>query len=495
MHFDEASWIALERRPGETLRSALERELREAILDGSLRAGARLPSSRVLAQTIGVSRGVASDAYGALEAQGFLSIAPRAAPTVASVERAVGDTGRRAPESPPRFDFIPTTPDVTLFPRRLFATALADAVRTATAAALDYGDPAGLLELRRALADHLGLTRGVVTSPDRIVITQGTAQAVDLVLRVLRRRGIARVAVEDPSLGSQQQRVRSHGLEVVGQPVDSRGLVVDGLDGDAVIVMPAHQFPTGTVLGGDRRRQLVEWARTGGRYLIEDDYDAEFRYDRAAVRALQGLEPDRVIYLGTTSKTLAPGLRIGWIAAPSALVDDLRETKNLLDAGSPALPQLALARLLQSGEYARHVRRVRTIYRRRRDILIAELRAQLPDLRIEGVAAGLHLLVRLPADVDDIRVVEAAATRGVRVEAVSSHCIASVRNGGLVLGYGRLHESAISAAVGELARAIRLGRVASTDPTRISAKPKPMPNVNDSPRIVTPRSAATAGLT
>ena len=344
---------------------------------------------------------------------------------------------------------------MTLFPRRLFASALAEAARTATAAALDYGDPAGLPELRHALADHLGLTRGLVTSPDQIVITQGTAQAVDLVLRVLRARGAARVGVEDPSLVSQQRRVASHGLAVIGQPVDARGLVVDGLRADAAIVMPAHQFPTGTVLRGDRRRQLVQWARDGDRYLIEDDYDAEFRYDRVAVRALQGLEPARVVYLGTTSKTLAPGLRMGWIAAPAQLVDELRETKNLLDAGSPALPQLALARILRTGEYARHVRRVRTIYRRRRDVLIAALREQLPGLAVEGVAAGVHLLLRLPAGVDDTQVVEAARARGLRVEALSGHCTARPETGGLVLGYGRLHEATIPIAVGELAAVLR----------------------------------------
>jgi GntR family transcriptional regulator/MocR family aminotransferase len=456
MQFDEASWITLERRTGETLRSALERELRGAILDGSLRAGARLPSSRVLARTIGVSRGVASDAYGQLEAQGFLSIAARSSPTVAFVEPASSDPGQRTPESTPRFDLVPTTPDVTLFPRRLFATALADATRTAPDAALDYGDPAGLAELRMALADHLGLTRGVVTSPDQVLITQGTAQAVDLVLRVLRARGAARVAVEDPSLESQARRVRSHGLEVVGQPVDARGLIVEGLRGDAAIVMPAHQFPTGTVLRGDRRRELVEWAREGDRYLIEDDYDAEFRYDRQAVRALQGLEPERVIYAGTTSKTLAPGLRLGWIAAPSALVEELRSAKNLLDAGSPALVQLAFARLLRTGDHARHVRRVRAIYRRRRDVLIEQLAVQLPGLPVEGIAAGVHLLVRLPLEIDDLAVVAAAADRGLRVEALSRHSISPVPSSGLVLGYGRLHEAAIPTAVAELAAALRV---------------------------------------
>jgi GntR family transcriptional regulator/MocR family aminotransferase len=455
MECNEASWITLERRSGETLRGALERELRGAILDGSLRPGARLPSSRMLARTIGVSRGVASDAYGQLEAQGFLAIASRSSTVVAPVTQGASAPAARLTEPTPRYDFIPTTPDVTLFPRRAFAAALADAARTATAAALDYGDPAGLVELRLALADHLSLTRGVVTCPERIVITQGTAQAIDLVLRVLRARGVTRVAVEDPSLDSQQRRIRSHGLETIGQPLDGRGVIVEGMRGDAAIVMPAHQFPTGMVLGGDRRRELVEWAGVGDRFLIEDDYDAEFRYDRMAVRALQGLDPDRVIYTGTTSKTLAPGLRIGWIAAPTQLVDELRVTKNLLDAGSPALPQLALARLLRTGEYARHVRRVGTIYRRRRDVLIAALEAHLPQLPIEGVAAGLHLLVRLPPGVDDRAVVAEAAARGIRVEALSSHCIAAPETGGLVLGYGRLHESAIPDAVRELTGLLR----------------------------------------
>jgi GntR family transcriptional regulator/MocR family aminotransferase len=456
---DEASWILPTRRRGETLRSALERELRTAIVDGSLPAGARLPSSRALAETIGVSRGVTSDAYGQLESQGFVTIAPRSSPVVASVARTTGARRARAPEPAVRFDFTPTTPDVTLFPRRAFAAALADAARTASAAALDYGDPAGLDELRLALTDHLGLTRGVVTTPDRIVITQGTAQAVDLVLRVLRGRGLARVAVEDPSLESQRRRVLGHGLEVVGQPVDARGLVVDGLQGDAAIVMPAHQFPTGTVLRGDRRRALAAWAREGDRFVIEDDYDAEFRYDGQAVRALQGLEPSRVIYLGTTSKSLAPGLRLGWIAAPEELVDELRETKNLLDAGSPALPQLAFAQLLRNGRYARHVRRVRTIYRTRRDALIEALAQHLPEVGVEGVAAGVHLLARLPAGLDDQRAVADASAHGIRAEALSTHCFVPPSQGGLVLGYGRLHETAIPAAVEALAAVLRLQQV------------------------------------
>ena len=358
--------------PGRRCAARSSASCARAILDGSLRAGAQLPSSRVLAATIGVSRGVASDAYGQLEAQGFLSIAPRASPVVASVERAIGGPSRRSHVPTPRFDFIPTTPDVTLFPRRLFATALADAARTATAAALDYGDPAGLNELRQALADHLGLTRGVVTSPEQIVITQGTAQAIDLVLRVLRGRGLARGGRRGPVArepARARARARARGDRAAGgrtRPHRRRASRRCGRS--SCRRTSSRPAPCCAATGAERSSS---GRRAGDRYVIEDDYDAEFRYDRVAVRALQGLDPDRVIYVGTTSKTLAPGLRIGWIAAPPSLMEELRTTKNLLDAGSPALPQLALARLLRNGEYARHVRRVRTIYRQRRDVLIA----------------------------------------------------------------------------------------------------------------------------
>ena len=397
MQFDEASWIELERAAGSTLRGGLERALRGAILDGSLRPGASLPSSRVLASTLGVSRGVTSDAYGQLEAQGLLVVTPRSAPVVARVERLV--TARPSRPAPRRsaLRLHPHTPDVTLFPRRLFARALADATRAASSADLDYGDAAGSAGLRTALAEHLGLTRGVVADPEQILITQGTAQAIDLVLRVLRRRGLATVGVEDPSLESQQERVRQHGLEVLGNPVDRDGLIVEGLRGDALIVMPAHQFPTGTVLRGDRRRALVEWARAGDRFVIEDDYDAEFRYDRAAVRALQGLDPARVIYTGTTSKTLAPALRIGWIAAPPGSSASSARSRT---CSTPARPRCRSSRsraLLRGGEYARHVRRVRSVYRARRDALLDALARELPGLPVEGVAAGMHLLAAAAA--------------------------------------------------------------------------------------------------
>jgi GntR family transcriptional regulator/MocR family aminotransferase len=454
---DEASWVHLDRGPGETLRAALERALREAIREGALRAGVRLPSSRRLAQQAGVSRGVASDVYAQLEAQGFVAMRPRSAPVVAAVSppgRRPARAPRATPARAPRFDMTPTTPDVTLFPMRQWLAALNRGARAAPAGALDYGEAQGNLRLRETLADHLGRTRGVIADPSRIVIVQGVAQGVDLLLRLLKARGRRRVAVEDPSLDRQHERIRALGLEVVGGPVDDEGIVVNGLEAEAAIVTPAHQFPTGVVLSGGRRRALLTWARERPRLVIEDDYDAEFRYGREPVRALQGLDPERVAYLGTASKALAPALRLGWLVAPSELAEDAERMKLLLDVCSPALDQLALCHLIESGDYDRHVRRVRAVYRARRDRLSAALAGRLPGLPVEGIAAGLHVLVRLPDGVDDAAIARRAALHGVRVEPLSSYALRRRGAAGLVIGYGRVHESALQPAVAALAAAI-----------------------------------------
>jgi GntR family transcriptional regulator/MocR family aminotransferase len=454
--FDGARWLQLERRAGETLRAAVERTLREAILDGALRAGVRLPSSRVLAAELGVSRGVTTEAYGQLEAQGFLVTRTKAAPTVAHVARRPppAETAERTPKAP-RYDLIPTTPDVTLFPTRRWTSTLIDVARTAPAGSFDYGDPRGELELRDVLADHLGRTRGVVADPARIVVVQGAAQGIDLIARVLAAQGARQVAVEDPSLDSQPERFRSNGLEVVGQAVDGEGLVVEGLRADAVLVTPAHQFPTGAVLSGRRRRELLEWADRRGALIVEDDYDAEFRYDRQPVRALQGLDPSHVIHLGTSSKSLAPALRLGWLTIPSELAEEAERVKHRLDVCSPPIEQLALARFIARGDHDRQVRRARAIYRRRRDRLLGELATRLPALPVEGIAAGLHVLLRLPSEIDDHAVASSAEEESVRVVPLSTYKLAPSGSGGLVIGYGRVHEDAIEGAVDALARAIR----------------------------------------
>jgi GntR family transcriptional regulator/MocR family aminotransferase len=455
VEFDEARWLLLDRRPRETLRAAVERMLREAIVGGALRPGVPLPSSRALAAQLGVSRGVTTEAYGQLAAQGFVVNRTKAAPIVAELGPPAHAAEPRAPAPrAPRYDLTPTTPDVTLFPRRRWLSALLEAARAAPAAAYDYGDPRGERELREALADKLGRTRGVVSEPERIVVVQGAAQGIDLLARLLAARGARRIAVEDPSLDSQPKRIRGHGLEAVGQPVDSQGLLVDGLRADAVLVTPAHQFPTGAVLSGGRRRELLDWARRQRALIVEDDYDAEFRYDREPVRALQGLDPDSVAYMGTASKTLAPALRLGWVVVPAELADEAERVKHLLDNCSPALDQRALARFLVRGDHDRHVRRARTVYRRRRDRLLAALAARLPGLPVEGVAAGMHVLLCLPPGVDDRAVAAEAEDAGVRVPPLSRYALAASDRGGLVIGYGRVHEDALDPAVAALARVL-----------------------------------------
>lgn len=434
----------------------MERALRDAILEGALRAMVRLPASRVLARDLGVSRGVVSDAYEQLQAQGFLVTRARSAPVVAVVHRPpLPPSMCRDPPAPPRFDLTPTTPDVRLFPVAHWLSVARDTTRRAQTATFDYGAPQGEPLLRNRLADHLGRTRGVVADPDQIVIVQGTAQGCDLVLRLLRNRGASSVAVEDPGHTTQSRRVRAAGLRLETQAVDDAGLVLHGLSADAVLVTPAHQFPTGCVMSGERRRQLLAWSRSNGRLIIEDDYDAEFRYDREPVRALQGLGPQEVIHLGTVSKTLAPALRLGWIVVPPDLVEDTRRTKALLDDSSPVLDQLALAELIRRGDYDRHIRRARRVYRARRDRVLEALRLHLPGLTIDGAAAGMHVVLRFPAQIDDGPIAKACVAAGIAVPALSSFSLTRSDYHGLVIGYGRLHESAVDDAVRALAGVVR----------------------------------------
>jgi GntR family transcriptional regulator/MocR family aminotransferase len=456
MAIHEARLLTLDPAPGETLRAALERRLRDSIQRGALREGARLPGSRAFARDLGVSRGVVSDAYAQLEAQGFLVARSRAVPVVAGIpRRGATHTEPAARPAQARYDLTPTTPDVTLFPVSRWLAAMQHVARRSGPATFDYRDTRGELALREALADHLGRTRGVIADPAQIVVVQGTAQGVDLLLRVLRARGGSRVAVEDPSHATQPLRIRALQMEVVAQPVDAEGLTVDGLRADAVLVTPAHQFPTGCVLSGERRRRLLAWSRETGGLIVEDDYDSEFRYDREPVRALQGIAPEQVVHLGTVSKTLAPALRLGWVVVPNGLADDAERTKRLLDDFSPALDQLALAELLTRGDYDRHVRHARRIYRARRDRLLTALSTHLPELAVDGIAAGMHLVLRLPTGVDDAAVAREAGVASIRVPALSAFRIARSGPGGLVVGYGRLHEAAVEPATRALAHVIR----------------------------------------
>jgi GntR family transcriptional regulator/MocR family aminotransferase len=324
-------------------------------------------------------------------------------------------------------------------------------------AALDYGDPRGDDVLRAELAAYLVRVCGVAAAPDRVVVTGGYTQGVWLACRALAVRGARRVAVEDPSLDDSWATIRSAGLDVVGVPVDGDGARVDArLDADAFLVTPAHQFPTGVLLSPERRRALLAWAADRGRYVLEDDYDSEYAYDSPPVRTLQRLAPERVVYLGTASKTLAPALRLGWMVAPAELVAAIAAERWAIDSGGPAIAARAFARLLVTGEVDRHLRRTRREYHARRDHLVARLAERLPECRVEGASGGLHLLLRLPEGADEDSVVAALAERRIRIRGLSGYRLETraADDPALVVGYGRLNLASIDSAVEALREAV-----------------------------------------
>ncbi|HYI17739.1 MAG TPA: PLP-dependent aminotransferase family protein [Solirubrobacteraceae bacterium] len=450
-----------------TLGAQIEEQLRAAIRDGTLKPGARVPSTRDLARQLGVSRRIAVDAYAQLAAEGFLTLRQGARPHVSGA--AAGDPGPAAAHEPVpaalRYDFRPSVPDVSAFPRAAWARALRTALAGMTDAELAYSDPRGARVLREALAEYLGRVRGVVAVPGRVLVTSGYTQGLDVVLHALAARGARMLAVEDPSDPEAEWSATRAGLRSVRVAVDDEGIRVDALaasGADAVVLTPAHQHPTGVVLSSARRAQLVAWLRERGAVAIEDDYDAEYRYDRAAVGALQGLDPEHVVYAGSASKTLAPALRLGWLVLPPGLVEPVAHQKLLADRGTARIEQHALADFLARGELDRHLRRMRIRYRARRDALVAALAEELPEARVRGIAAGLHATVELTAGDDEAAILAEAARRRLGLMALGE-----VRSGDasgpatLLVGYAQLSEPGIPAAVRELAAAVRAARAAS----------------------------------
>jgi len=461
--------VSLDRAGGRGLRLQLEGELRRAIRGGRLQIGTALPPSRVLAHELGVARGVVVDAYAQLAAEGYLEARQGSGTRVRTSQPA--DAAVAGSAAPPR-DVGPRLlggiPDPASFPRTQWQRHYRAAIAGLPTATVAYPDPRGEATLRAALARYLGRVRAVVTRPDRIQVCGGFTQGLVLVCRALRARGATHVAVEDPCFGYHRELIANAGLEPVPIPVDERGIDTGELarhEVAAVLVAPAHAYPTGAVLAPARRNALVEWAEATGALVIEDDYDAEFRYDRAPIGALQGLRPDRVVYGGSVSKTLSPMLRVGWLAAPEDLVSDLRREKLYDDIATGTLDQLALARFLEAGDLARHLRRVRPLYRRRRDVTLAAVARHLPDATASGVAAGLHLYVRLPDECDERALVRAARQRGVLVEGTARHWSdPAAAPPALVLGYGAAGEAAIEqgvAALGDAYAAVRTATAAA----------------------------------
>jgi GntR family transcriptional regulator/MocR family aminotransferase len=448
--------LTLDRRGGAgatALHAQLEQQLRERIRDGRLLPGTRLPATRELARELDVSRGVVVEAYAQLTAEGYLSTRRGAGTAVAAPPQAM-----RAPRAPLAVrtvpeDFHPGMPDLAGFPRDAWLRSLRAAVRAAPDAAFGYADPAGAPELRVALATYLARVRGVAADPERLLVTGGMTQGLALLARALRAGGGRRIAVEDPGFFFHRWVLAHAGLEVVPVAVDEEGLRTDllaGVEADAVLVTPAHQAPLGGVLGPARRAQLLAWAERRGAIVIEDDYDAEYRYDREPVGALQGLAPERVAYAGCASKALAPGLRLGWLALPGALTAPVRREKAMDDLGISVLDQLAFADFLARGELDRHLRRMRPRYRARRDALVAALARELPAWRIGGIAAGVNSVALLPPKSDEQALLERAAEAGMVLHGLSQYRVAPGPPG-LVLGFGNLGEPTIARGIRRLA--------------------------------------------
>ncbi|GAA1622735.1 PLP-dependent aminotransferase family protein [Kribbella alba] len=429
-------------------RGDLVEALHESIRTGRLPAGTRLPSSRSLAKDLGIARNTVADAYGQLVAEGWLTARQGSGTVVA---------GRQAPEpvSPQplpeakkyRYDLTPGSPDLSTFPRSEWLAAARKALLAAPNDAFGYGDPRGRIELRKALADYLARARGVRADPERILICSGYVQALNLLSEVLRGQGATTMAVEEFGYDLHWDVIRSRGLEPVPVPVDEHGVRAELLTGEAALLTPAHQMPTGVPLAPDRRSAAVEWARETGAVLLEDDYDGEFRYDRQPVGALQALDPERVAYTGTASKSLAPGLRLAWMVVPQRLMEPVLAAKRTADLQTATLEQLVLAEFVASGHYDRHVRRSRLHYRRRRDRLVELLAVRAPEVNVAGISAGLHVLLDVQGDAQEV--VARAARQGLGLAALDRYRFTpdpSTRQA-LIVGYGTPPDHAYSGAL------------------------------------------------
>ena len=451
--------VELRRESSVPLHQQLEGAIRERIRQGLLPADAVLPATRALAADLGLSRGVVVEAYQQLVAEGYLvsrtgsytQVAPAAAGFRAEQQRATTTGG------PPRIDFKYSKPDVSQFPRTAWLRSIRKVLNETPNASLAYLDGRGADELRAALADYLNRVRGTSARPENMLICNGFAQGSRLLLQVLAAAGYRRLAVEDPSDNEVREVATRAGLETVGVPVLETGLDVEALErsgADVVLVTAAHQFPTGAVASAQTRAGLVAWATKHEALVIEDDYDAEYRYDREPIGAIQGLAPESVVYAGTASKTLAPGLRLGWLILPSRLVEPMSTAKVIDDRGSPVFDQLTFADFVARGEFDRHLRRMRPRYRALRDALVGRLAERLPDLVPIGVSAGLHVMTWLPPDLTEAAVTDAALERGLGVYGLAPYWVAKAGPDGLVFGYGSLAEAAVREGVDLLADAI-----------------------------------------
>jgi GntR family transcriptional regulator / MocR family aminotransferase len=437
---------------GTRVRAGLETALRDALRAGRLRPGTRLPSSRMLAADLGVARNTVAEVYSQLVAEGWLTAQTGAGTSVAPrlVSGAGAAAAALADPAAPRYDLRAGVPDLSAFPRRAWLATARRVLAAAPDHLLGYPDPRGLPQLRTALADYLARVRGVMTDPGQIVICAGFSHGLAAVSRALRAGGARTLAIEAYGHQAHRDIARGQGLRLRPVPVDGRGAVVGAVAGaEAILLTPAHQFPLGVALHPRRRREVADW----GGVVIEDDYDGEFRYDRQPVGALQPLAPGRVIYAGTASKSLGPGLRLGWLVVPPPLLEAVTAS---LTAGPSGLDQLTLAEFISSGNYDRQVRRARLGYRRRRDRLVATLRRQ--GWRPGGIAAGLQAVLEFAGSQTEQAVLARGTEHGLALDGLSRYrAAADDGRAGLVIGFSRPPEHAYTTALARLSAILPAG--------------------------------------
>ncbi|OBB61703.1 GntR family transcriptional regulator [Mycobacterium sp. 852013-51886_SCH5428379] len=441
-------------RPGARgVRDLLLDALREAVRSGRLAPGTVLPPSRTLAGDLGIARNTVADTYAELVAEGWLASRQGAGTWVVNTAARQQPSRPRGTRVTPRHNLMPGSPDVAEFPRNAWLAAARRALTNAPNEALRMSDPRGRPELRSALADYLARVRGVRTSAENIVVCAGARHGVELLTRVFARTAPGRpIAVEAYGLFIFRDAIAALGGSTVPIGLDDHGAAVDdlaALDVPAALLTPAHHSPHGMPLHPARRTAAVEWAQRSGGFIIDDDYDGEFRYDRQPVGALQSLAPERVVYVGSASKSLAPALRLGWLALPDELVDPVLAAAGGEQFYVDAIAQLTMAEFIRGGQYDRHIRRMRIRYRRRRDLLVDALTRF--DVEVRGLSAGHNLLLTLPDGAEPL-VLRRAGEAGIACSglAIMRHPAAGPEvpaPDGVVIGFGTPAESAFGAAV------------------------------------------------
>lgn len=462
------NWLSLDRSLPVSLTRQIYLQLREAILAGRLQAGERIPSSRELSHCLGVSRNVIVDAFEQLQAEGY-TVSRQGSGAYVEERLYLAGPGTSPPQPAPTanagkktaamIDFRSGLPDLDAFPQRKWGRMLKEVCEAIPPDLWSYGDAEGIPELRCSLVDYLRQSRGVVCRPEQVIITAGAVQALSIAARALLTSAMP-VLVEDPANKDVAKIFALAGGTILPAAVDHHGLLTDRLPPNAhpsfIFVTPSHQFPLGGHLPVQRRVELIHYSRLTESYIIEDDYDSEFRYQGSPISSLQGLAPDRVIYVGSFSKSLFPALRLGCLVVPAALIDKCREIKRLTDIQCPALDQFAMARFIREGHFARHITRMRKIYKTKRDFLLRELGARFDQIEFLGASTGLHIVARFPGKVFDQPLLEACRKEGVIVYPVEEQALLKGNySDHVILGYGHLTPPLIAEGVKRLAAALR----------------------------------------